>query len=289
MDPVADAGLINTELALADLGVVERKIEKLRVQGKKGKAAGGGTTVDPVRERDILERVFAVLNDGVAARHADLDKDEFEVLSQLGLLTSKPVVYVANVGDSVDEGEGGDEEGERMVADLTAFATEEGSPLVVIAGQAEADLTEFDEDERSEMREQLGIVASAAGNMGSKDAGEGRGNDVRENDGEADGEGQALDTLLRCTMAALNRDTYFTAGKQECRAWMIPKGALAPQAASVIHSDFERGFICAEVVSYADLMKYGNVGAARVAGKVRTEGKEYPVVDGDVCLFRFNV
>ena len=198
------------------------------------------------------------------------------------------MVYVANVGDEDEAADGGGASG-RFVQEVTAFAASEGASAVVISGQAEAELAEFDVEERAEMRAEMGLVARDTTVWSS---GEGEGEGEGGAGGGSVGGGGGLDedtlsTLLSCTKRALGLETYFTAGEKECRAWSVPKGATAPQAAGVIHTDFEKGFICGEVVAYADLDRLGGHKECKDEGLVAQVGKEYMMRDGDVCNWKF--
>ncbi|MBL8047824.1 MAG: redox-regulated ATPase YchF [Chthonomonas sp.] len=204
-------------------------------------------------EVDALEKVLPLLEAGNPARGADLSEDERAVIKHLGLLSLKPIIYAANVSEADLA------TGNKYVEQVKAIAAAEGAKVIVISAQVEAELTELPEEDRQEFLESLGV----------KEGG--------------------LQSLIRTTYDLLGLQTYFTTGPKETRAWTITKGMTAPQAAGVIHSDFERGFIRAETVAYKDLAEYGSMGAAKEKGLVRSEGKEYVVNEGDVMLFRFNV
>jgi GTP-binding protein YchF len=245
IDPLRDVDIINLELSLADLAQVERRLERQRKQAKKDK--------DAVEEVAILEKILPVLNEGQPARLVKLTAEEKAIITPLGLLTSKPVIYAANVSDE-DLAEGNE-----WVEQLNAKATEENAKVVVISAQVESELVELSPEEKAEFLESLGV----------KEGG--------------------LQSLIRATYDLLGLRTYLTTGETETRAWTIISGMTAPQAAGVIHSDFERGFIRAETVSYEDLVACGSMTAAKEKGLVRSEGKDYVVQEGDVMLFRFNV
>ncbi|MEL6493037.1 MAG: redox-regulated ATPase YchF [Cyanobacteria bacterium J06634_6] len=204
-------------------------------------------------ELAVLEKIRPVLDEGKAARMVDLDDDEALLIKALGLLTRKPVIYAANVSEDDLA------EGNSWVEEVRTHAIEEGAQVVVVSAQVEAELLEIPEDERGDFLESLGVQEGG------------------------------LQSLIRATYDLLGLRTYFTTGPEETRAWTIKAGMLAPQAAGVIHTDFERGFIRAETVSYDDLVTTGSMGAAKEKGLVRSEGKEYTVKEGDVMLFRFNV
>lgn len=204
-------------------------------------------------ELGALEKLVAVLNEGKSARLADLTEEENEVVKQLCLLTAKPIIYAANVSE--DDLAAGNE----LVEKVRQFAKGENAQVVIISAQVESELIELPEAERADFLESLGV------------------------------EEGGLKSLIRATYELLGLRTYFTAGPQESRAWTIEAGMLAPQAAGVIHTDFERGFIRAETVAYKDLVETGSMSAAKEKGLVRSEGKDYVVKEGDVMLFRFNV
>ena len=202
---------------------------------------------------DLLERILPPLFDGVPARKLGLAKDDGDRLKGFNLLTAKPVLYVLNV----DEGSAAT--GNDLSAKAAAMAEDQGAGHVVVAAAIEADLTNLDPDERREFLTSLDLAEPG------------------------------LDKVIRAGYGLLHLLTYFTAGPKEARAWTVPRGATAPEAAGVIHSDFQRGFIAAEVIAYADYDALGGEAAAREVGKLRLEGRDYVVQDGDVCHFRFNV
>lgn len=204
-------------------------------------------------ELAVLEKISAVLNEGKTARQVSLTEEEEELIKTLGLLTRKPVIYAANVSED-DLATGND-----WVEKVRAIAAEEAAQVVVVSAQVESELVEIPEEDRKEFLESLGV------------------------------EEGGLKSLIRATYELLGLRTYFTTGPKETRAWTIHAGMVAPQAAGVIHSDFERGFIRAETVAYQDLVTCGSMPAAKEKGLVRSEGKEYVVQEGDVLLFRFNV
>ncbi|HHY22538.1 MAG TPA: redox-regulated ATPase YchF [Bacilli bacterium] len=206
-------------------------------------------------EYEVLVKLQAVFEEEKPARSLDLSEEEQKIVQGLHLLTMKPVLYVANVSED-DLLSGEDNEYVKMVRE---FASKENSEVIVVCAKIEAEIAELDGDEKAMFLEELGIKESG------------------------------LDQLIRAAYHLLGLRTYFTAGVQEVRAWTIRQGTKAPQAAGVIHTDFERGFIRAEVVSYDDLLEAGSMNAAKEAGKVRLEGKEYVVEDGDIIHFRFNV
>lgn len=245
VDPVRDIEVINLELVLADLGQIEKRVERVRKQARTSKEAQA--------ELEVLEKIIPVLNEGKSARQVTLTEEEEELIKSLGLLTRKPIIYGANVSE--DDLATGNE----WVEQVRAIATQENAEVVIISAQVEAELVELPEADRKEFLESLGV------------------------------EEGGLKSLIRATYHLLGLRTYFTTGPKETRAWTIHAGMVAPQAAGVIHSDFERGFIRAETVAYADLVNNGSMGAAKEKGLVRSEGKDYVVQEGDVMLFRFNV
>ena len=211
------------------------------------------TKKEAVIEVEALEKILPALQEGLPARSVTLTEDQEAVVKPLGLLSGKPIIYAANVSE--DDLATGNE----RVEAVKAIAKQEGARVIVISAQVESELIELSEDDRQEFLESLGV----------KEGG--------------------LQSLIRETYDLLGLQTYFTTGPKETRAWTIKKGMTAPQAAGVIHSDFERGFIRAETVAYKDLVENGSMGAAKEKGLVRSEGKEYVVAEGDVMLFRFNV
>ncbi|MEJ8547369.1 redox-regulated ATPase YchF [Brevibacillus borstelensis] len=206
-------------------------------------------------ELDVLERLKAAFEAGQSARSVEISEDEFKLIRDLHLLTIKPVLYVCNVAEDGIH----DADSNPHVQAVRKHAAEEGAQVVVISAKVEAEIAELEGEDKQMFLEELGLQESG------------------------------LDRLIRAAYELLGLITYFTAGVQEVRAWTVRKGTKAPQAAGVIHTDFERGFIRAEVIAYDDLVEAGSVAAAREKGKYRLEGKEYLVKDGDVMHFRFNV
>jgi hypothetical protein len=247
VDPIRDKEVIDMELQLKDLESLEAKKEKV------GKAARTGDKI-AIKELEFYEKLKDVLLSGNNARILELSEFDVQLINDLQLLTSKPVLYVCNVDEAsvVTEND--------YVDKVRAMAESEGAEIIVIGAGIESDIAEFDDlEERSLFLQDLGL----------KEAG--------------------VAKLIRTAYKLLNLQTYFTAGVKEVRAWTIPKGCTAPQAAGVIHSDFEKGFIRAEVIAYDDYISYGSENAVKDAGKLSVEGKEYIVKDGDVMHFRFNV
>lgn len=245
VDPVRDIEVINLELALSDLSQVERRIDRTRKQARSNK--------DAQLELEALEKLSAGLNEGKSVRHIPLSEEETEAVKALGLLTSKPIIYAANVSE--DDLATGNE----WVEQVRQIAATENAQVVVVSAQVESELVELPEEERADFLASLGV------------------------------EEGGLKSLIRATYELLGLRTYFTTGPKETRAWTINAGMKAPQAAGTIHTDFERGFIRAETVAYKDLVSSGSMNGAKEKGLLRSEGKEYVVQEGDVMLFRFNV
>lgn len=248
IDPVDDVIVINTELTIADLESVEKRIEKTRKNAKLG-------IKDAQIELEVLERLQAHLGEGRAARELEWSDAQLVAVRQLQLLTGKPVVYVANVDESVVA----NPEESAAYKSLAQHAASENAMVVALCGKIEAEIAELDEVERVTFLQEMGLASSG------------------------------LDRLARAGHDLLGLISYFTTGPKESRAWTVQKGATAPQAASEIHSDIERGFIRAEVYSCEDMFTHGSEAALRAKGLIRQEGKEYLVKDGDVIFFKFNV
>ena len=249
VDPIRDIETINLELIFSDLEILERRYSKVAKLANNDKSAR--------KEKEMLERLKAHLEDGKLAKSFEPeDEDEEGFLAEYNLLTAKPVIFAANVKeeDIVDDGNSNP-----YVAKVREYAAGEGSEVFVVCAQIEQEISELDDDEKAMFMEDLGIKSSG------------------------------LDKLIKGSYSLLGLMSYLTAGETETRAWTIKKGTKAPQAAGKIHTDFERGFIRAEVVNYQDLLDCGSYTAAKEKGLVGLEGKEYVVQDGDVILFRFNV
>ncbi|MBM7716818.1 redox-regulated ATPase YchF [Siminovitchia sp. FSL H7-0308] len=248
VDPIDDIETINLELILADLESVDKRIGRVEKMAKqKDKEA--------MVEFEVLSKLKEAFEADKPARALDFTEDQAKVVKQFHLLTSKPVLYVANVGEE-DVANPSDNEYVRKVMD---YAENDNAEVIVISAKIEEEIAVLDDEEKAMFLEELGIKESG------------------------------LDQLIRAAYDLLGLATYFTAGEKEVRAWTFKKGMKAPQCAGIIHTDFEKGFIRAETVSYEDLLAAGSMTAAREAGKVRLEGKEYLVQDGDVIHFRFNV
>jgi len=248
VDPIRDIEVINLELALADLDVITKKYERDAKLAKTGDKSLIGSV-------DLLLKLKNTLENNVMVRVLDLNEDEQKILKGLQLLTAKPVIYVANVG----ENEISSAENNSYVQQVKNHALKENAKVITLCAKIEEELTGLDKEERSIFKEELGIKESG------------------------------LEKLVTASYDLLGLMSYLTAGEKEVRAWTIVKGTKAPQAAGKIHTDFEKGFIKAEIVSYNDLIEAGSYLKARENGKVRMEGKEYVVQDGDIILFRFNV
>ena len=249
VDPVRDIETINLELIFADIEVLDRRI------AKNGRAANNNKTV--AKEVDFMKRIKAQLEDGKPASVVTTDdEDEQKWFKEYNLLTAKPVIYAANVSedDLADDGAGNE-----YVVRVREYAKNTGSEVFAVCAQIEQEISELDDEEKAMFLEELGVSESG------------------------------LDKLIKASYSLLGLISYLTSGPDESRAWTITKGTKAPQAAGKIHTDFERGFIKAEVVAYDDLIAAGNMLAAKEKGLVRQEGKEYVVADGDVILFKFNV
>lgn len=242
VDPVADAETIETELMLADLESIERRLQNI-----VRKVRGGDK--EAVQQERLLKAAAATLEDGRPARSLEIEAEDQKAWAMLQLLTSKPVLYVCNVSE--DEAADGNAHSARVAE----MAASQGAASVVISAKIEEEISQLEPEEAEMFLEELGL------------------------------EEAGLDRLIRAGYSLLNLQTYFTAGPKEARAWTIPAGTLAPQAAGVIHGDFEKGFIRAETVAYSDYVALGGEQGARDAGKLRAEGKSYEVKDGDVLHF----
>lgn len=246
--PARDVETINLELIFSDLEMLERRIDRTRKMLKSGDKKFQN-------EIDLYESIRETLEKGLPARSMSFSDEKQELVKQLFLLTSKPVIYAANVSE--DDISSGSEN--RFVRELQSIAVKEKSQMMIICAKIEEEIAQLDDSEKAEFLTELGIMESG------------------------------LDRLVKASYTLLGLISFLTAGPQEVRAWTIVKGTKAPQAAGKIHSDFEKGFIRAEIVAYRDLMECGSYAAARENGLVRQEGKEYAMHDGDVTLFRFNV
>ena len=246
-DPKRDIDIIDLELIMADMEMVERRIDKAL------KAAKGDKKF--MHEADVFKALLEHLNNGRSARSFECDEDDAEIIATSDLLTSKPIIYAANM----------DEDGVAHFADnkyyqtVAAIAAEEGAQVLPICAKVEEEMAELEPEDKLMFLEELGLEESG------------------------------LDRMIKCSYELLGLISFLTCGSDECRAWTIRRGTKAPQAAGKIHSDFERGFIRAEIVAFDDLKACGSMAAAKEKGLVRSEGKDYVMHDGDVTLFRFNV
>lgn len=244
--PLDDVGVINTELALADLATVEKALARY------SKQARSGGDKEALKLVQVLEKLKPALNDARPARTVDLSKEELAVVRPLFLLTLKPVMYVANVDDH------GFEDNPLLEA-VREMAAAENAPVVAVCAKTEAEIADLDDEDKAMFLEDMGMHEPG------------------------------LNRVIRAGYDLLGLQTYFTAGVKEVRAWTIHKGDTAPQAAGVIHTDFERGFIRAQTIGFADYIAHKGEKGAQEAGKMRAEGKDYVVADGDVMNFLFNV
>lgn len=248
VDPARDIETINIELILSDVEMVTRKIDRLK------KALKGDKSLQP--QIDFFEEVLDTLNKGKSARTVETTEEQEEWLKEVALLTTKPIIYAANMSE--DDFTNGIQDN-KMLQTVRDIASEEHAAVLPICAQIEMDIVDMDKEEKELFLSDLGLEESG------------------------------LDRLIKECYSLLGLISYLTAGKPEVRAWTITKGTKAPQAAGKIHTDFERGFIRAEVVSYDDLIENGGMTACKEKGLVRSEGKDYVMKDGDVVLFRFNV
>lgn len=249
VDPLADIEVINTELALADLQAADKQLARLSKVARSGQ---GPEAKEAKRLVQVLEKIQPILNEAKPARSADLDDEEKALLRPLFLLTLKPTLYVANVQENGFENN-------PLLDRVRNFAQGEGAPVVAVCAKTEADIADLPDEDKALFLQDMGMQAPG------------------------------LDRLIRAGYTLLGLQTYFTVGPKEVRAWTITRGATAPQAAGVIHTDFEKGFIRAETIAYDDYIAHKGEAGAKEAGKMRLEGKDYVVRDGDVMHFRFNV
>ena len=247
IDPIRDLETINLELIFSDMEILERRIDNVK------KAMKGDKALAPKLE--LYERVMKTLEDGKSARSLDYNEEEESWISEVALLTIKPVIYAANIS----ENDLANLDANPFLQRVKEFAMSEKSEVIPVCAEIEAEIAELDDEEKEMFLSDLGIEESG------------------------------LDRLIKASYSLLGLISYLTAGPKEVRAWTITKGTKAPGAAGKIHSDFERGFIRAEIVSFDDLVACGSMNAAKEKGLVRSEGKEYVINDGDIVLFRFNV
>ncbi len=247
VDPIRDIETINLELIFADIETVDKRLDKARKSLKADKKFQF--------EIDLLEKVKKGLEDGLPARALEYSDEEKEIVKDLFLLTTKPIIYIANISESQLEAP----DREEMVIKVKDYAKRDNADVVTLCVKVEEELSGLDDQDKKEMLEALGLEESG------------------------------LDKLIKKSYDLLGLMSFLTAGEPEVRAWTIKKGTKAPEAAGKIHSDIQRGFIKAEVVSYDDLMREGSMVAAKEKGLIRSEGKEYIMQDGDIVLFKFNV
>lgn len=248
VDPIRDIEIINVELILADIEQIDNRL------GRIGKKASMSKDKEIIKEVELLNKIKENLEKNIPIRQIELDEDELEIIKPYNLLTSKPIIYMANISekDLITN----NNEYVELVKD---YASKENAEVITVCAKIESELSELEDEEKEEFLREIGIEESG------------------------------LDKLIKATYSLLGLATYFTAGEDECRAWTFRKGMKAPACAGIIHTDFERGFIRAEIMSYEDLEKFGTEKAVRENGKMRLEGKEYEMQDGDICHFRFNV
>ncbi len=253
VDPVRDREIVETELALADLETVQRRLERVEKKARSGEK-------DAIREMAVLERLHTVLSEGRPVRTLHLDDEQRKVARSHGLLTAMPVLYVANVAESdLPEGESSWTLELREAVAHDAPEARGVEEVVPISSRVESELAELAPEERGLFLQELGLDEAG------------------------------LDRLIHEAYKLLGLITFFTTGEKETRAWTVHRGSLAPEAAGVIHTDFERGFIRAETIHYDDFVRIGSWKHARDEGMIRSEGRDYVVQDGDIMLFRFNV
>lgn len=248
VDPIRDIETINLELAIADLDVINSRLDRVAKKAKTTK------NKDDIIEVEVLERAKKALEENTALRSMELTEEEKKIIKSYSFLTLKPIIYLANVKE--------DELGKpdnQYIEQVKAYASLENAKVVTLCAKVEEELSELTKEDKQEMLEGLGL------------------------------DGSGLDRLITATYDILGLATYFTVGKDEVRAWTFKKGMNAKECAGIIHTDFERGFIRAEVISYEDLINCGSELKVKEAGRARLEGKEYLMQDGDICHFRFNV
>ena len=248
VDPIRDIEIIEVELILSDLEVIENRFNKI------GKKAALSKDKEVQKEAAILTKLKETLEKNIPIRRIELTEEEKLYIKPFNLLTSKPIIYVANVSE--DDLLVGDN---RYIESVREYAKKDNAEVVTICAKVESDLSEMNTEEKNEFLKELGVSESG------------------------------IDKLIKASYTLLGLKTFFTAGEDECRAWTFKNGMKAPQCAGIIHTDFQKGFIKAEVMSYEDLKNCGNEKLVKEAGKMRLEGKEYTMQDGDICYFRFNV
>ncbi|MDR1782305.1 MAG: redox-regulated ATPase YchF [Bacilli bacterium] len=249
VDPIDDIKTINLELVIADLEQVEKRLNRIEKKAVQTKDK------EALFEVNVLKKIQAALLEDKKANTVELNKEELEIINHFRLLTMKPMIYVANMNEEDIK----DYNNNLHYQNVLAFAKEEQTLVIPICAKIEAEIAMLDEEDQQLFLSELGFEESG------------------------------LDRLIKISYDILNLQTYFTAGVQEVRAWTFHKGMKAPECAGIIHTDFEKGFIKAEIISYDDFIAYGGEVKAKEHGKLRIEGKEYIMNDGDICHFRFNV
>lgn len=247
-DPIRDIGIIDLELIMADLEMVDRRIDKAKKASKGDKKF--------LREVDVFSALREHLNNGGSVRSYECEPEDMALIATSDLLSLKPIIYAANLDEDTF---GGDYESNPYYQQVKELADKEGAQVMPVCARLEEELSQMEEDEKAMFMEELGIQESG------------------------------LDRLIKASYTLLGLISFLTSGEDECRAWTITRGTKAPQAAGKIHSDFERGFIRAEVIAYDDMIACGSEKVAKEKGLMRSEGKDYVVQDGDIILFRFNV
>ena len=248
VEPIRDIEIIEVELILSDLEIVENRFNKI------GKKAALSKDKEVQKEAEILTKLKEALEKNIPIRRIELTEEEKLYIKPFNLLTSKPIIYVANVSE--------DDlltQDNKYIKEVNEYAKKDDAEVVTICAKMESDLSEMENEEKNLFLSELGINESG------------------------------IDKLIKASYKLLGLETFFTAGEDECRAWTFKRGTKAPKCAGIIHTDFEKGFIKAEVMSYEDLKKYGSEKLVKEAGKMRLEGKDYIMQDGDICYFRFNV
>ena len=247
VDPIRDIEIINLELLMADLEVIENRINKI------GKNAILSNDKEVKKEAELLTKIKDALEKNIPVRKLQFEADEYKIIKHFNLITAKPIIYMANVGELDVKA------GNTYVEQVKQYAQSENSEVVIVCAKIESELSELNDIEKQEFLVELGIEESG------------------------------LDKLIKATYSLLGLSTFFTAGSDEVRAWTFKNGMKAPECAGIIHSDFERGFIKAEVMSFNDLESAGSELKVKESGKLRLEGKDYVMQDGDIVYFRFNV
>lgn len=248
VDPIRDIEIINVELILADLEVIDNRINRI------GKKAVMSKDKETLKEVELLNKIKEQLEKNLPLRRMEFTDDELAILKPFNFLTLKPIIYMANVSEDDLLGDSN-----MHVTKVEGYASGENAKVIKVCAKVEEELSDLEDEEKMAFLKDLGIQESG------------------------------LDKLIKATYALLGLQTFFTAGKDEVRAWTFRRGMKAPQCAGIIHTDFEKGFIRAEIMSYEDLKQYGDEKLVKEAGRTRLEGKEYFMQDGDICYFRFNV